>query len=370
MVMLLVGGALSYSAAQVDISVSRVVDTGDVDKKAVLDLWIDYLNSDPGAMWSDQNWDDEKSRFWLDFDLTAPFVYQLGPDGLPREYRPTVMAIEKEGELYSIRTLFNVDGLDSADGSGNPWAITRVYAERTDGGWKLRSALGVLTERWNRPAIGKITFVSPPTHDFDIRRARQAVAFCDSVSKQFSFFRWDSFNFYITDRREDVDRVIGLEFFAEGFPNARVMRSYDLLITGKGSEWSPNELVQMVAGGPGLTPHAIVGPGFAGWVGGWNGRSYRDNMAEIASRVAASDLPSLEDYLDLGSRAGVDDESYFPGAVMCDMVFAAAGASGIETLFRSGVGDQGLYRAIQSATGLGRAAFQQAWRQRVLDFAN
>jgi hypothetical protein len=93
-------------------------------------------------------------------------------------------------------------------------------------------------------------------------------------------------------------------------------------------------------------------------------------MTEIASRIAASELPSFQDYLDLGSNAGVDDERYFPGAVMCDMVFAATGASGIETLFRAGRGDQDLYRAIQSTTGLDRAAFQQAWRQRILEFAN
>jgi hypothetical protein len=368
--MLVPSGVPTDAAAQVDITVSRAVDTTDVDKQAVLDLWIDYLNSQPGGMWGDQNWDEEKSRLWLDFDLTAPFVYQTGADGLSRDYRPTVMAIEKEGELYSIRTLFDVYGVDSVDAGRNPWAIVRAYAQRDNGVWKLRSALGVLTERWNRPAIGKITFVSPPTHDFDIRQARHAVAFCDSVSKQFPFFEWDPFYFYITDRREDVDRVIGLEYFAEGFPWARVMRSYDLLITGKGSEWSPNELAQMVAVGPGQTPHAIVGPGFAGWVGGWNGRSYRDNMTEIASRIAASELPSFQDYLDLGSNAGVDDERYFPGAVMCDMVFAATGASGIETLFRAGRGDQDLYRAIQSTTGLDRAAFQQAWRQRILEFAN
>jgi hypothetical protein len=358
-------GTMCDVAAQVDVSVSSAVDTSDVEKQAVLDLWIDYLNSQPGSMWSDQDWDDEKNRLWLDFDMTAPFVYQFGTGGISGDYWPTVMAIEKEGALYSIRTLFYADGRESVDDARNPWAIVRVYAQRTNGQWKLRSALGVLTKHWNRPAIGKITFVSPPTHEFDIRQARRAVAFCDSIAGLFPFFDWDPFYFYVTDRREDVDRVIGLEYFSEGFRLARAMRSYDLLITGGGSEWSPSKLAQMVATGPGLAPHAIVRKGFAGWVGGWDGRSYREHMIEIV----ASNPSTFQDYVDLGADTAVESDKYFPGAVVCDIVFAAAGASGIETLFKAGVGNDDLYRAIRETTGLDRGEFQQAWRRYVLEFS-
>jgi hypothetical protein len=319
-------------------------------------------------MWSDQDWDDEKNRFWLDFDLTAPFVYQFGADLFLRTYRPTVMAIEPEGELYSIRTLFYAEGLDSVDVDRNPWAIIRVYAQRVNGAWKLRSALGVLTKDWNRPAIGKITFVSPPSHDFDIRLARQSVSFCDSISGLFPFFSWDSFYFFITNRSEDVDRIIGLEYFYAGFPWARAMRSHDILITGKGSEWYPHELAQMVATGPGLAPHAILQNGFVGWIGGWEDRSYEHNMRDVAAYVSANEALSFQDFIDRGYNLNINGAKYFPGAVLCDMVFTAAGASGIETMFKAGRREEDLYGAIQSTTGLDRTAFQQQWRERVLEF--
>jgi hypothetical protein len=360
--------AASAVRPQVDVTLSRGVDTTDVAKKAVFDLWIDYLNARPDVMWSDLNWDGAKNRYWLDFDLTAGIVYQWGANEFLRVYRPTVMAIEEEGDKYSIRTLFYAEGLDSLDADQNPWAIVRVYAQREKGEWKLRNALGVETEHWNRPAIGKITFVSPPTHEFDIRLARRSAAFCDSISDLFPFFQWDSFDFYITDRREDVDKIIGLEYYFAGFPWARAMRPYDILITGKGTEWYPYELVHMVATGPGLAPHRILNEGFAGWVGGWHEKSYAENMRDVAAFVAANDSISFQDYVDRGYSFDVKGSQHFPGAVLCDMVFAAAGSGGIETLFKAGRRDVDLYQAIQSTLGSDRAGFQQAWRRRVLEF--
>ena len=237
-----------------------------------------------------------------------------------------------------------------------------------NGELKLRSALGVLTEQWNQPAIGKITFVTPPSRDFDIRLARQSVTFCDSISALFPFFRWDSFHFFITNSREDVDRIIGLEYIHDGYPSARAMRSHDILITGMGSEWYPHGLAQMVATGPGLTPHVIIADGFVGWIGGWNDKSYEDNMRDVAAELRRDDALSFQDLLDGAYTADGTNGKYFPGAVVCDMVFAAAGASGIETLFKAGRGDQDLYRAIETATGLEPAAIQAQWKQRVLAF--
>jgi hypothetical protein len=355
--------------AGIPVRVTGAVDTKDPDKKDVLDLWVSYLNSNPGAMWSDPNWGAAKSDLWLDIDLTAQFVYGSGGDQLLQTYTPTVLAIEKEGSLYSIRTMFYAEGLDSLSDDNNPWAIVRVYAQRENGRWMLRSALGVLTEDWNRPAIGKITFVSPASRGLDIRQARRAVAFCDSISGAFPFFQWDPFSFYITERPEEVDRIIGLEYDHEGYPKSRVLREYDILITGKGSEWEPDELVRMVATGPGLAPHRIVRDGFAGWLGGWDGKSYARSMRGPASVLGSNEAISFGDFLDGGQGARVPGSAWFPGAVVCNMVFDAAGASGIETLFKAGRADEDLYRAIEATTGMDRRAFQQAWRRRVLEFS-
>jgi len=357
------------SWSQVSVTLSRAVDTTDVDNKAVFELWVDYLNSRPDDMWSDMSWNEDKSRLWRDFDLTAPFVYQFGAGQFLQTYRPTVMAIDKAGDLYSIRTLFYAEGLDSAYADQNPWAIVRVYAGREDGAWKLRNALGVTTQDWNRPAIGKITFVSPPSHKFDARLARRSAAFCDSISDLFPFFRWDSFDFYITDSREDVDRILGLDYYFDGFPWGRAMRQHDILITGKGSEWYAHGLVRMLASGPGLAPHRILGEGFVGWIGGWNDESYVENMRTVAAFVASNDSISFEDFVDRGFGFDVEGTQYIPGAVICDMVYAAAGPAGIEALFKAGRRDQDLYGAIEASLDLDRSAFASAWKARILEFA-
>jgi hypothetical protein len=364
----LVIGANSAVWSQIDVTLSSGVDTTDVDKMAVFELWTDYLNSSPGEIWADSVWDGDKIRFWRDFDLTAPFVYRNDADSFFSTYTPTVMAIEKEGTKYSIRTLFYAEGLEPPSNNQNLRAIVRVYAGNDEGQWKLRNALGVCTEDWNRPAIGKITFVSPPSHDFDVALARRSVAFCDSISDVFGFFQWDSFDFYITDSREEVDRVIGLEYYFAGFPWGRAMRQYDILITGRGTEWYPRGLVQMVATGSGLNPHPIVRDGIAGWLGGWQQKTYAENMRDVAASVAAGEEVSFRTYVEQDRDIHAEGLLYFPGAVLCELVFDARGADGIEALFKAGGSTGDLYRAIDSTLGFTRSAFEQAWRAKILEY--
>jgi hypothetical protein len=357
-------------AGRVEVTLSRGVDTTDVDKRAIFALWVDYLNAEPDAIWTDPDWNATKSRFWRDFDLTAPFVYQTVGDSILSRYEPIVMAIDEEAEgRFSIRTLFYREGLRPPADTQNPWAIVRVYAERVDGEWKLRNALGVMTRGWHRPAIGKITFVSPPSHDFDVSRALRSIAFCDSIGDAYDFFQWDSFDFYITGSREEADEIIGLEYYLDRYSWGGAFRSQDILISGRGTEWYPNGLIQMVATGPSLDPHPVVRRGFAGWIGGWDKRSYADNMGRAAEIVAENETISFEDYISRGRGGYFTGAQWFPGAVLCDMVFAARGAEGIEMLFEAGSTDVALYEGIESTLGLGRAAFERAWRQKVLEFS-
>ena len=352
---------------RVEVTLSRGVDTTDVDRRAVFALWVDYLNAEPAAIWTDPDWNAAKSRFWRDFDLTAPFVYRTVGDSILSRYEPTVMAIDEEAEgRFSIRTLFYSEGLEPPADTQNPWAIVRVYAEHVDGEWKLRNALGVLTHGWHRPAIGKITFVSPPSHDFDVSRALRSIAFCDSIGDIYDFFQWDPFDFYITGSREEADEIIGLEYYLDRYSWGHALCSQDVLISGWGTEWYPNGLIQMVATGPSLDPHAVVRRGFAGWIGGWDKRSYADNMGEAAEIVAANETISFEDYISSEWGGDFAGAQWFPGAVLCDMVFAERGAEGIKVLFEAG---STLYEGIESTLGLDRAAFQRAWRQKVLEFS-
>lgn len=226
-----------------EVRVAGGVDTGDPATGAVLGLWTDYLGSRPDLMWRNAEWNAEKSRFWRDFDLAAPFVYQFDVDSLPQSHKPVVLAVEPAGELYSIRTLFYGD---NPDGDPVPWAIVRVYAQFEDGAWKLRNALGVYTAAWNRPAIGKITFVTPPGHEFDIALARRSLAYCDSLAAAAGSPAWEPFQFYIARSREEADRMIGLEYHYDGAPDGRALRFHDVAITGSGREWAPRELSGMI----------------------------------------------------------------------------------------------------------------------------
>ena len=71
---------LVLPAAAVEVTVSGGIDTADAGTRPILQLWTGYLDSRPDLMWRDTEWNAEKSRFWRDFDRTAPFVYQFDLD--------------------------------------------------------------------------------------------------------------------------------------------------------------------------------------------------------------------------------------------------------------------------------------------------
>jgi hypothetical protein len=91
-------------------------------------------------------------------------------------------------------------------------------------------------------------------------------------------------------------------------------------------------------------------------------------MPDISRYVSSHINISFQDYIERGAEIDVDGVRYFPGAVLCDMVYLAAGADGIGALFRTGRSDADLYAVIEQTLGLSRAAFAQAWQDRILRF--
>jgi hypothetical protein len=365
-----IDGAFVDTRSQIRVSRSRWVDTTDTDVYAVFELWTEYLNARPDTMWGGSAWTPEQARFWSDIDLTASLIYEPNDRDFFSTYKPTVMAIVSEGRRYSIRTLFYAEGLRPPDDYENPGAIVRVYAERENGdygAWKLRNALGVNTEQWNRPAIGKLTFVSEPSREFDIELARRSVAFCDSITGAFPFFDWDPFEFYIAQSREEAARILGVEYSIDGNPEGYAMRRYDILVSGKGSEWYPRGFARMVSTGPALSPHRVVREGFVTWLCDRYDRTFAAKMSEVAAAIGSDDAISFQDYVDR-TRDAPAISRHFYGAILCEMVYDAQGSAGIEALFRAGTTDEDLYEAIESILGYGRREFQTAWRQKIMEF--
>jgi hypothetical protein len=165
--------------ASIDVSIHARVDTTQAEKKAVAELWINYLKTKPDSLSDNPYWNKAEKKQFKNFDFSVPYLYQFPSKQLLAYYKPTILSIEKEGDYYGIRTIFAADGLHGIYRKSNPWCITKLYAIKENGEWKLQNALPIITENWHKTTVGKIRFIYPLDHDFDEALAKKASEFCD-----------------------------------------------------------------------------------------------------------------------------------------------------------------------------------------------
>ena len=350
---------------RVDPVLSARVDTSDADVRDVVELWLRYLDDRADGRDGRQYWDPREVRRWDAFNLSAHWVFQYS--GFFEVYRPTVLSVEPRSEnRYTIRTLFYGEGLDPSIQRQNPWAITRQFAERdeTTDQWWLQNPLGVITRDWMRSKVRHITFVYPPTHEFSLERAVHAATFCDSIVDVFPFFDITPFEFYITDSPEMLDIMIGIEYSLSGFPATRAMVNHGMLFTARGDEWNPHELAHMVVANQ-HNPDPVVARGFPGWVGGWDGASYRENMKGVSAWLWENPDVSFDDLVNGTGRYGYPGLEVVPGAVLCDLAYMMGGVVGVQKLFAGGAVNGGLYGVIDDVFGVDPENFQFMFRARV-----
>jgi hypothetical protein len=148
---------------KIDVTIHSRVDITNLEIKEVAMLWINYLNSKPDSLYNNPYWNKSEKLKLKRFDFSIDYLYQFPSSQLLRYFKPTILSIEKEGDNYGIRTIFSADRLPEEYRKSNPWCITKLYAIKENDEWKLKNALPVITENWNKKNVGKNNFHLPTT---------------------------------------------------------------------------------------------------------------------------------------------------------------------------------------------------------------
>jgi hypothetical protein len=325
-------GLLHAQQPTIDLTLHARVDTTKKDIKEIVSLWKGYLSSQPDSIYNNPYWNNTEKSMYEDFDLTRIFIYQLPSRQLLDYYKPTILSIEKEDDNYAIRTLFSADGLDGTYRQYNPWCITKLFAVEEDGQWKLKNALPILTEHWNRETIGKITFIYPPEHKFNDSLAQQANIFCNSIASKFQLPDWKPFDFYITKNEDELGKLLGFDFFYTGSTTGMCLTDRRILLSGIDCEFYPHELVHLIV--PNKERHFMINEGFATWLGGNNGLTFEVGAKIFAEQLAKTDTIKLASILN--KEWGWQFSSYYyAGAIICKLVYDKKGVKGIKELLNT-----------------------------------
>src|SRR5688572_18664782 len=123
---LLTSGLTFAQVPTIDFTIHSRVDTTKQETKEIVALWTNYLSSKPDSIYDNPCWNEAEKKKYSDFDFTRIFIYPFPSAQLLNYYKPTVLSVEKEGDNYAIRTIFNAEGLDGTYKESNPWCITKL----------------------------------------------------------------------------------------------------------------------------------------------------------------------------------------------------------------------------------------------------
>ncbi len=350
---------------KIDVTIHSRVDTTESEIKEVAMLWINYLNSKPDSVYDNPYWNNAEKNKFKKFDLSVTYLYQLPSQELLNYYKPTILSIVKEGEYYGIRTIFMADGLQGEYRQYNPWSITKLYAVKENGNWKLKNALPVITEKWNKTAVGKITFIYPPHHKFNSELAAKASDFCNEITKEFKFPDWKPFDFYITESGDELGKLLNFDFYSAGYTTGIGMNDKHILFSGIGLEYYPHEFIHLIV--PEQDIHWIIREGFATWKGGQDGKTFEESAKLFANELYKNDTVTFSDVLN--KKWGWQYAAFYTtGAVLCKAAFEKGGIDFVKTLLDTPPDDERLIATICKLFEIKKEDLDIFWRKEVLKY--
>lgn len=352
---------------KIDVTIHSRVDTTQIVIKEVAMLWINYLNSEPDSLHNNQYWNSAEKVKFKNFDLSTPYLYQFPSKQLLNYYKPTILSIEKEGDYYGIRTIFSADALQGEYRKSNPWCITKLYAVKEDDKWRLKNALPIITEKWNKKTIGKITFIYPPHHKFNNDLAKKASQFCNEITEKFKFPEWEPFDFYITDSGDELGKLLNFDYYFAGYTKGIGMNDNRILLSGFGSEYYPHEFIHLIV--PKFNRHGLIEEGFATWKGGQDGKIFDESAKLFANELAKNDTVTFLDVLN--RKWGWQNAAYYTtGAILCNSAFEKGGVKLVNEVLSIPNETESLVDKLCLVFGIDKKDFDKFWRDETLKFAD
>jgi len=350
---------------KVEVTIHSRVDTTKKEIKEVAELWINYLNSKPDSLYDNPYWNNAEKIKFKNYDLSREYLYQFPSNQLLSYYKPTILSIEKEGDNYGIRTIFSADGLQEEYRKSNPWCITKLYAVAENGGWRLKNALSIITEKWPKKTVGKITFIYPPQHKFNETLAKRANLFCNKITKEFQFPEWKPFDFYITNSGDELGQLINFDFFFAGYTAGIGMNDNRMLLSGSCSEFYPHEFIHLIV--PKFVRHGIIEEGFATWKGGQGEKTFEESVKYFANELAKNDTVTFYDVLH--RKWGWQFAAFYTtGAIFFNTAYEKGGIKLVNKLLMTPNNNEELVDKICELFQIEKKELDKFWRSETLKF--
>jgi len=356
---------------KIKVSLSARVDTSSTDVKAIINLYENYLNSSPDSIYNNPYWNNKEKELYKDFDFSRESIFQGGitPKQLCQYFPPFIMSVEPIGDKYQIRILFSSNSTNPKSVGSKVWCIQKLNIIKENEKWVLENLIVELSKNWESTKVGRIEYVYPVGHNFNLEEAKLSIPFCNNIINRFNPSYADSFRYYVISSIDDMGLLENFDYYFVGSTKGKAREG--MILTAKGNEYYPHEFVhQLLPKNP--NRGLVIEEGLATFLG------TKQDTAEYANNYLSKLADDLKNNTDkINFKAVVSQEvkfngyqtAYPAGAAICELVFNKAGDEGLLMLMQANTMDyQKIISAITTITKRSEAEIEKEWIGIILNY--
>ena len=350
-----------------NITINLGLDTIDVERKTVVQIWPDYLHSKPDSLYDNPYWKKSEKQQYKSYDLLksegfiSPSLYYYNLDN-------KILSLSKINNGIVIKSIFY------ARKSGNIFAITNVLATKIDNKYYLSNYQPIYTSNWILKINGIIKYHYFPDYKFDSVKANEANLFLSNLCSAFDI-KPDTINYFICRDCDDIYRVKGFDYvFSMGngnecgyfdefnnivYATAYVGENHQHELTHSLNKYFPKA-------------HGLLLAGISAYWGGekaHNGKSLLYHVKRVNEYLQLHPEINLNEPTEFWKMDSETNPQYVIGAILCDKALREGGFDKLKKILNSGDSDKELKIMIEDELKIKKDMINLYLRNRISEIA-
>ncbi|NJM78564.1 MAG: hypothetical protein HC854_01075 [Flavobacterium sp.] len=179
------------------MQLSSRVDKSSKEINEVVNLYENYLNSNPEIISDNPFWNKKEKELYKDFDFSRESMFQGGMTAkdLFSLYEPFIMSVEPIGEKYQIRIMFSLSNASLEYVGSKVWCIHKLNAIQENQKWVLENLIVEISKDWKTEKHDFIAYILPDAYNLDKEQVKLSTLFCEDIIKRFNPKYNSSLNF-------------------------------------------------------------------------------------------------------------------------------------------------------------------------------
>ncbi|MCI9846588.1 hypothetical protein [Flavobacterium pectinovorum] len=352
---------LSINAQNVSANIG--LDTLSTDRNQIINLWKNYLKSNPDELTNNPNWLESDKLKYKSYDLLKSEGF-LNPSLYYFQLDNKILSISRHEEDYIIKSMFfDRESLDV-------YAITNIVATKFKSQYYLTNYQPTLVKDWKTKVVGNITYHYFPNYSFNELKAKEANEYLLKICSVFSL-KPEKINYFICADCENVFKIKGFDYVLS-MGNIKECGFYDkynniIYATALSGENNQHEITHIINN---YFPNAneLLLAGISAYYGGENAYSAKSLIYSIKivdeylKKHSEIDLNKPNDFWQLGQET---NPQYVIGALLCDMAIERGGIEMLKSFFNNSKTDEDMLLFIENNLNVKRGELDTVLRKKI-----